>query len=332
MLKSFIFCQAPMHIQGVLACYEHEINRGNEVLIITKNSESMFHFFKSLKLNAEIVHLAPVIKGSILRHWLYVKRRIKADIKNIGITGNDSQVFFTSICDDDTMGIYLSQIKCPIIRIMGVYNAEEIEFVRKGISLKNRIKENLFSWIFNYKFQYILRDHWALTIDIHRICYPKIDCSDLTVYDRYKVNLSQENEHCVIFFTEPYRNTFQTEENYMYLNKLVIRTLQEKGYKVGVKGHPRIGLPQGVLEIADFEIQAYIPAEFINFTDYDFAIGFVSTSICGASMQIDAYSILPMCEITDKVQADFWYEYLQIMGKGKVHLLYDFNELPYANH
>lgn len=334
MANSYIFCQAPTKIPATLLCYEAELNKGNDVVIVTKNARNMYDFFRLLKLKAKIMHLEPLsISGSLLLHRRQVIKRVKDDIQMLGINAkNGDKIFFTDICDDFIMGLYLAQLsQFPICKIQGQIDMKkklDERFVRNNLPCRIWLKEKIFSCVFNYSFIYTHIDHWTLTINIRKYNYPILDYSDMSVCSRYLVAPSNTNGHNVLFFTEPYRNEFQTKDDYMRLNFVIIDYLKSKGYTVCVKGHPRIGLPDGVLEKADFEVPSYLISEFIDLKSYDFAIGFVSTSVCNATAQIPAYSVLPMCEIINQEQADYWYDYINKMGNHKVVFINDFNELP----
>lgn len=332
MSNSYIFCQAPTKIPATLLCYENEYKLGNRVTIIV-NVENTAKFFRLLGLNANVECLtAFVIKRSTLLESSRLKRIVKNDILRLGIDSTyTNRIFFTDICDNFMMGLYLAKLKKhPIFKIQAqidIKNGLDKRFERLGVPFKLKVKERLFSMVFGYHFLYTRIDHWTLTLDIRKYDYPLLDFSDMSVCNRYLIALPGEGCHRVIFFTEPYRNKFQTEENYMAINKKIITTLQSKNYKVGVKGHPRIGLPEGIKEMADFEIPAYIPSEFIDIKGFDFAIGFVSTSICSASSEIKSYSVLPMCTVIDESQVIYWRDYIDKLSNGKVLYLSDFNQI-----
>lgn len=336
MSNSYIFCQAPTKISATLLCYENECSLGNRVTIIV-NVENMAKFFCLLGLKANIECLTTfVIKHSTLLESNRLKRLVKNDIQRIGIDRtSDSRIFFTDICDNFMMGLYLAELKThPIFKIqahMDIKKGLDGRFERERIPFKLKVKEFLFSKVFGYHFLYTRIDHWTLTLDIREYNYPLLDFSDMSVCNRYQIPLPEEGCHRVIFFTEPYRNKFQTEEDYMAINKTIITSLQSKNYKVGIKGHPRIGLPDELKDMADFEIPAYIPSEFIDIKGFDFAIGFVSTSICSASSQIKAYSVLPMCTIIDEPQVVYWHDYIDKQSNGKVIYLSDFNQIESIN-
>lgn len=334
MANSYIFCQAPTKIPATLLCYETELRKGNNVVIVTKNAKNMYDFFQLLKIKAKIIHLEPLsICGSWLLHRRQVMKKINDNIRMLGINAkNGDKIFFTDTCDDFTMGLYLSQLyQLSIYKIQGQIDIEkklDTEFVRDNLPFRLFLKEKIFSYVFKYSFIYTQIDHWTLAINIKKYNYTILDYSEMSVCSRYLVAPPSTNGHNVLFFTEPYRNTFQTEEDYMKLNYAIIDYLKNKGYTVGVKGHPRIGLPENVLDKADFEVPSYLISEFIDLKSYDFAIGFVSTSICNATTQIPAYSMLPMCEIINQEQADYWYDYIRKMGNHKVVFIKDFDELP----
>lgn len=333
MKVSIIFCQASAKVASVLNCYEHELKEGRTVRIVVRNVPALVKFFKYLNLDAEILFFDKVCKKKYFRQRI---RQVKKDIVSLHLDeAPDIRVFFTDICDDLYMGLYLKYLKSynPIhilshLEISDWGTNNHFVFSRKSIPFKLRIKEKLYSWLYGYSFKYSLRDHWTIVLNIHKYHYPYWDCSDKSVVQKYKIGTTKTENKNVIFFTEPYRNRFQTKENYDMMNVKIVEVLHKAGYKVWAKGHPCLGCHPDVLEICDNEVPSYIPSEYLDFTSFAFAIGFVSTALCSASEYIKSYSVLLMCEIIDDREKKFWLKYLNEMYGSKVMFIYDFTSLP----
>lgn len=171
-------------------------------------------------------------------------------------------------------------------------------------------------------------DHWTFALDIQSYGYQCVDFSDTSIQNRYKIPVPIDNPKIVLLFTEPYRNHYQSEQNYMYVHKLIFDQLHKKGYAVVVKGHPRIGCLDLAIKLSDYEIPQYVPAEFLDLSKFAFTIGFVSTSVCNAAKHILSYSVLPLCEVADPNEQDYWYNYMQNNSENKVVFLDNWDSIP----
>lgn len=332
--QSIIFCQSPANIVAVLNCYENELREKRNITIIIRNTINIKKFIDILNLNAKIIYFED--NFSLIKEYSKIKKIVQQKIKELNIINNKyTHVFFTDICDDPLIGLFLKKLgNCSIYWIKGPQIIGQLtnDELHKSLKQKNRplrykIREIIYSFLYGYSYKFIQREHWAITINILKYKYKNIDYSNTSVIERFKVNLTDNQSKNVLFFTEPYRNKFQTKENYDQLNITTINELHKIGYKIAVKGHPRIGCQKEVLELADFEIQSFIPSEFLNYNQFDFAIGFTSTALCFSSQFIKSFSILPMCEIINKKEADYWSNFLRNYPNSNVIFLKTYNDL-----
>lgn len=330
MRKSIIFCQAPLKLSSVLDCYDKEKKKDSEVTIIVRNTKTSYDFLKKLDIDARIlyfeIHNAPFYK------YKRIKKSIRNDIELLKINEKDEVlVFFTDIVDDYLQGAYLSYLKkYPIYFIQSKLETshanDRLSYkTEEKVSFNQWLKAKVYSILYNYNFKYVKIDHWTLGLNYK---YKTIDCSDIKdVTKKYSYRFPVDNDKCVLFFTEPYRNRFQSEENYIELNKKIIEEVHSLGYSIGIKGHPRIGCLDAVESMADFEVPSYVPAEFVDMTKTSFVIGFVSSALCTVPSNIKAFSVLPLCEVTDQDEANYWYNYLEKLSGGKVVFLHSWKEL-----
>ena len=325
-MKSIIFCQAPSRIGEVLNCYEQERKERREVVIVVRNTHNCYLFLNELHLNAIVLFFD---NPPSQRDVFTVKKKIKDDIKTLNIEIED-RIFFTDYDDDPFMGIYLAALNTHPIIWISPLTVLPTSIDRKGLPFIYKLRERVFSIMYGYSFRYTRIDHWSLSINKQKYHYPEAKFKDLSVFSRYKIQPDVDfasGQH-VIFFTEPYRNKFHTQQDYDNLNRLIIEELHKLGFKVSVKGHPRIGCHPLAQEMCDYVISNYIPSEFLDVSNFKFAIGFVSTSLCSASEQIKAYTVLPMCKVVDEKQYNYWIDYVQRNQKtGYVHFIKEFKEI-----
>ena len=333
MNKSLIFCQSPAFLPVVLSCYGEEQSKGRQVIIVVRNAYGMFKFLDSLNLEARICFFEnPVTSGvQLLGSHSTISTQIKSDIRSLSFeNAKDNNVFFTDMLDDFIQALYLKElIFCSISWIIDERSVDRrpFWFNNKSVPYKLRLLCFVYSYLYNIKFIPAKTDHWTIAFDVNEFGngIRKYDISKIKQQYRFKVACHGAKK--AIFYTEPYRNSFQTKEDYDLMNKNIIDELHSLGYIVLVKGHPRIGCNEVALQYSDEEIPSYIPAEFVNLRDFDLAIGFVSTSLCISASEIPSYSVLPMCSIVNKEEADYWKEYLMNNSKERVVLLSSFSEI-----
>lgn len=334
--ESIIFCQAPLKIASVLNCYKVERSKNRRIAIIAMNSTNMMKFLNSLNLEADVFFF-PYPKGIGHKYLLNscVKKGVAQQLTQLSTIGykftETTNIFFTDTCDNWIIGLYLKRLaKCNISKIqdkLDILKGLDSIKNRTNIKMSMRIQELLMKFVYGFPWIYTKIDHWTLKVDLSQLQYRLIDYSDMNICNEYMISAPYKGGKTILLFTEPYRNHFQPQEDYEKLNIDIIKKLQNKGYKVGVKGHPRIGCNANALKLADFEIPSYVPAEFLDLKCYDFVIGFVSSSLCSASSQIKSYSILPMCNIIDNEEAKYWYDYLCKLSNNKIIFVDNINKL-----
>lgn len=333
---SLIFCLAPAKIGMTLECYEEELRQNRHVYILLPLS-GLFEFFKKLKLKADVIFTKDYELKYSNNEYFKIKKNVRSILRLIDIDRNtDVRVFFTDwVTNSVFMGLYLKELnKYPqailhdqasrdyMIPLGGKY------INRKGLKPIHYVKEIVYSLIYGYHYKYSWTESfYILCLDIDYYQYKEIDSKVDNIYKRYQVPLNIDNGKVALLFTEPYRFEFQTKDDYDKLNLNIVKNLKDKGYKVIMKGHPRLGNHPLLEDICDYIIPAYIPSEFLDLTSVEFVIGFVSNSICQATKYTKAYSVLPMCEVVNKDIFDYFCKLVNANGEGRVKMLCSFDDI-----
>ena len=330
MKRSIIFSQAPAKIVAVLNCYEHELSEGREITIVVRtNLKGLYQFYKELGLKANIQMIED--RGSSGLYFWKNKKQNKELACLLGLNRiDDVRIFFTDIYDFG-MGV-LMPILIPfnpihILSPVDVTDGENYEERQRGLPFINKCKGIIYSYLYKISLCYIYGEGgWMLVMDNRKLKFSKIDYSDRKICVRYKKKISVNSGRYAIFFTEPYRFSYQSKEEYNAMNRQIINEIHQAGYKIAVKGHPRIGCQEDAEQMADEVLANYIPSEYIDFSAYEFAVGFTSTSLCEVANDIKAYSVFKMCTVTDeRVYLDFM-KYMERNG-SKVKLIKSYYEM-----
>lgn len=330
MNKAVIFCQAPIEVPNVISIYDKICNSYQEITIISLRTDSYKSFFESINIKAELKFWQAInINIFSFFNILNIRRKLKSQILSIDV--NKSDFFFTSRFDFQ-LSCYLGYLP---------YNSKKIYFKGKDsiwitdkkfkTNIKNYIKFILMRSISKCPLKYFKTGDYKflpeINVDKVRNIVLEHYIEDKSILKKYLYIPKSKNNNKVILFTEPYRNKYQTENDYNSVNKKVVEILRNKGYYVVMKGHPRIGNHPLLLDIVDETIPSYISSEFIDMNSFVFAIGFVSTSLCDSSNYIPSYSVLDLCEIVDNSDYNYWHNFIDRVGEKRVIYFKSFNEL-----
>lgn len=307
MAKSLIFLQAPLKMAAVLNCYDNEKSQGNSVVIVLPaRLKSMLDFITCLHVDSEVFVLEDMVHRSLLNIPANKRSISRNKILINYLAGSNGRFFFTDLFDPD-LALLLQAINhlnpTQIQTKVDIQVGSDYEKLQNDVSVYHKICAKLFSKIYHSTFVACKVGFYLFyTFDnrVHKL--PAIDYSDTSIIERYRIKTINHSGKSVIFFSNPNDGFFCTDDEYGMVSVDVVRFLQKKGYFVAAKGHPREGSEKHVDAICDYVIPGYIPAEFIDLKQFDFAIGFFSTALCNASFVIKGYSLMKIPKISDRLQ------------------------------
>lgn len=335
--RALLVCQAPVEVPNILKFYEEIKGEYFDITFVSRDTNSYNEFFQYIGVNANFVRWENNGKFDSLRPWTWInfKKQIRKNLAGMNLDNCDvfysSRYDFFSYCHfkrfpNSTRFIYRdkkdSEVWC---------NKGEDRTTLK-IHIKRLLDRYIKQWYCGIKLRY---DNCG-SISIlgfdpnkigHTVRKKLSDDEEKQIIKKYTYKPNVVGIKNVVFFTEPYRNRFHDQNDYISMNIRIVNELHKKGYKVILKGHPRLGICEEIKQSVDDVIPNFIPSEFINYADFDFAIGFVSTALCGTAGIIPTYSVLDMCLITDKHLADYWRSFINRNSNDSVIFLRDFSKI-----
>jgi hypothetical protein len=300
--KILIFCQAPADIKYALTIYERYKN-DSDISIFTINVEGMYEFINNLNLDlASLVHIhypEYKIKNpiSILKAKKYIRKKYKQFFINreryhiyyfsnhydfltfyfLRRLSDSSSIFFVNHYDD----LVSKNFKKPIFNIkdsvkMLILNSLSGCFL-KFYSFNNRIIPK-----FPYK--------------KFKIKELKTDILDDEIYRKYAYNIKAVGKK--ILYLEMDYGKVDLFDNYKKTTISFIEILREKGYKIYLKPHPRLGYSKFLDEYIYKIVNKDVPAEFIEIDNFDYVLGISSSAIAYFSkkQQSKVFSLLELYE------------------------------------
>lgn len=309
MKETCIFFQAPAELSYVIQLYDEYKDKA-KITIVVVNVYSNYEFIKSLNLTGATIFFCetPVIKRNILT--------IPSIRKSIGYFGElhfasftEGDVFFFS-ASFDWISAYFIKRFCSIKRIKVHYagfNTTEIVLkeaykegeINKGLSLKNYIYILLLKlitgiWFDFYKrFNCIAFPYFKYGIK-HEPIQLRTDC-----IEPYKYEIPGNDYKNVLLFTTTW--AYEGEEIKSLVDEKIceiIKEIQNWGYRVVAKGHPRLGLAKNIEKIVDCVLPNHVPAEFIDVSRVKMIIGLNSAAIIHYAKysNVEVVSLLKMLD------------------------------------
>lgn len=322
-----IFCQAPADIPFVLTLYE-QYKEVNKVSIFVINVEGMFQFLSNLKLDLELLVFIPYKILNIKQVWLINSERIR--ISNIWdkyfSNIQNGIVYFFSRFEDWLTGSFIHKFskknKIKIIYLDHYDDSANLFFNQKNIPVKSRIYLSILYILTGVNFKARIMEKLP-EFPVNK--YPIIKQTGIInkkVFAKYSFHftLPNKNKSNVLFFVSPCDVTIFNPIYYNDTLKEFIILLKNIGFNIIVKGHPRIGIPQTICEIADLEIPSYIPAEFIDMQNIRMCIGLDTTAICHFAKNdiLPTYSIIKLFPSANNKMLEILVKYLKQQSDNKI--------------
>ena len=324
MKKNVIFCQAPTKLPYTLACYSRLRRKGESIHIVVLNTPLVFKFLQTLHLDCKVDFLEIprtmnvnlfLLPQLIWRFWRWVRQ---SEFYSM----SDADIYFSCIAQDPSCHILLKYLSK---RNSIIYMSNPIDILstrtKAHIPLKNRFVHFLYRIFYRIDFVFYRQEYYAIGIPVETVQTVEFSPEELrSAIAEYSHRIKvPENRRCAVFFANPYRDPFTTQESYISCHVEVARQLKSAGWYLVGKGHPRIGFLSELLPYMDEMIEQSLPAEFLDISSADACVGLTTTSICAAAVAgIPSYSFLPMLHILNRETYDYWEVYLKDNSKGRI--------------
>lgn len=327
--KNIIFCQAMADIAYALQIIKLA-GEQNCVIYVT-NVEYIYIYLKELCLNVvDIIYIFPLkLNMAVPRSILKAKKDINDIWKKYFDTYTECKIYFFSTSYD-----YMT---ASIVKRLSQNKTNKVYYHNYYDTLTSSLKPNGFSvkrYIFSYIFRYITGVQFIHNV---RTNFPKFDISkyqieELTVTkkteieERYLYKVQDAERYNILLFISPHEYDSLTEESRIVLINW-LDAVKSKGYKIYLKGHPRLGEPEGILARTDETIPLYIPGEFIDYKFFSYVVGISSAALCYPAQRKIAtvISLLNVLELKDSKMNEKLKKY--IMSYSGNTILFDISRI-----
>lgn len=309
-----IFCQAAADLAYTLDIVSKNPTSTFHIYVI--NVESIYTFLVELNIPSIEVTFLPYLTFNI-KSFISINR-VRKEIKKIcekefnQIT--NSVIYFFSTSYDWNTASFVSYLSRKINNKIIYYNHYDHLTVLQGekrFVLKNFLQSFIYKYITKASFDY------KTTINFPLFNYKKFG---ITLYQqsrkpqiekRFLFKSGLKTNSNLLFFLSPDEYNRLSEKGKVSLNKL-LQNLKEIGHVLVIKGHPRLGVPEEILNKFNHTLPAYIPSEFIDYTEYKKVIGISSASLCypASELNIDVISLIDYLDFNDNIKIKGYKSYI----------------------
>jgi hypothetical protein len=330
--KIIIFCQAPADIPYVLSLYE-KYKEEKVISVYVINVENIFKFINGLNLNLKSLVFIPYALTSFKNVFQIIKerKRIKSLKKQYFDFVINTDVYFFSRFEDWLTSSFLDGLE----KKNSIYYIDHYDFSSE-IFKKNRLNFKLLVLKFVY---YILTDvNFKLEIieklpEFQYYKYgvekqiPEIN-KDVFYKYRYEIDIKKNANPIALFFISPCETVIYDCVSHDEIQLQIIKSLKEFNWNVIVKGHPRLGVPDIIMDIVDVQIPSYIPAEFVQIENVSMCIGIITSALAhfAKNTEIKTYSLLNLFQFKDFNSVNHYRDYLSELSNDQIIYFQDYND------
>jgi len=327
-----IFCQAPADIAYVLSLYEL-YQKEKEISIFVINVENVYKFIKSLNLKLSSLVFIPYTLKSLKNPLdiILQRKRIEGLKKKYFNSVIDSNVYYFSRFEDWLTASFLKSLS----KKNTIYYHDHYDFSSK---LYSKQKQNFKLTIL--KFIYFLLTDVAFKVNIveklPEFNYKKygikkqVPVLDKNIFKKYGYEIKMEklSQPIVLLFISPCDPLIYESKTHDHIQFNIIKLFKDNNWKVAVKGHPRLGVPENISNLIDTQIPSYIPAEFLQLNNISFCSGIITAALAHFALntEIKTYSLINLFQFKQDNLSNVYKDYLLRLSQNKIMFFQDYND------
>jgi hypothetical protein len=330
--KIIIFCQAPADIPYLLSLYE-KYKEEKVISVYVINVENVFKFIQSLKLNLHALVFIPYALTSFKSILQIIKerKRIKTLKKQYFNFVVNTDVYFFSRFEDWLTSSFLNVLdRKNSIYYVDHYDFSSEIFVKRKLNFKLLILKIVYYILTDVSFKLeIIEKLPEFQFQNSRIKkqIPEINNSIFHKY-RYKIDVVKDPKPIALFFISPCEAVIYDCESHDEIQLQIVQLLKKFNWTVIVKGHPRLGVPENVMNLVDIKIPSYIPAEFVQIENVSMCLGIITSALAhfAKNTEIKTCSVLNLFQFKDFNSRNSYRDYLSELSNDQIIYFQDYND------
>lgn len=332
MKEIVIFCQAPADIQYALSLYDTYQNEST-FHFFAINVEGMYQFLTGLKLKNAHIEFIPYpnlnIRNpkSILKVRQYIKDNIKQHFR--GLT--NCEIYYFSNKYDWLVFAFIAYLAKRNKVFCYDHYAKSIPYEKNNIISAKKLIALL---IYFYLTRIILHYEWVNNRGVMSFNHDKYGISvreirvSKEIFTKYAYNVEDSPlQNSILFFDSNISNA-DGIENYEETLRSIINFFMEKGFTLYIKPHPRLGYSKFLDEYDVTILPAYIPGEFIAYSQFSAIVGISTVAIAKIAIcsDVPVYSLMDLFTFKNTSKKETYRKYLIDQSDGKVMFIRDLCE------
>ena len=329
MKNIIMFCQAPADIQYALSIYEREKSK-SKISIFCINVEGMYKFLYSLDLKLEKLVFIPYLRNiSIKKPHAVIKEkiRIKQIYNKYFKDTMKNKIYIFSHFEDWITFYFLTHLyKKNKVIFIDHYDSASISNLRNR---KNTLKDYIILLMYKYltgiRFNFLeMGGFKKLEFPYEKYGIKKIESINVDdkIFEKhsYKNNSSQGNN---ILLFESDHSKIKTIEKYNEKTIEIVKELKNKGYKIYLKPHPRLGYSKYLKKYVYKVLPDFIPGEFLDSKKFNAILGLETSALVLHAKRGNGnvYSLINLFIFSNKIQKDNYKKYLNTLSEGKIKFI-----------
>lgn len=332
MKEIVIFCQAPADAQYALSIYDTYRSEGTFHFFVI-NVEGIYTFLTGLKLKNAYIEFIPYpnlnIKNpkSILKVRQYIKNNIKQHFQ--GLT--NCEIYYFSNKYDWLVFAFIAHLAKRNKVFCYDHYAKSIPYKKRNLLSAKQ----LVILIYFYLTQVVFHYEWisgrgviSFNPDRYRVVEREIHVSK-EIFTKYAYNVEDSPLQNSILFFDSNSSNADGIENYEETLRSIINFFMEKGFTLYIKPHPRLGYSKFLDEYDIAILPAYIPGEFIAYSQFSAIVGIttVATAKIAIYSDVPIFSLIDLFMFKNDSEKEIYRRYLIDQSNQKIKFVHDVEEI-----
>ncbi len=322
-----VFCQAPADIPYFLTLYERN-KKDKTFCVYVINIENVYKFLKSLNLELKNLIFIPYTIKSFknIPRFLEERRRIKRIKAKYFNDVRDADVYFFSRFEDWLTSSFLKTLqKQNSVHYFDHYDFSSKLYKEQKINFKLLVLKILYYILTDVNFKV------AIIEKLPEFNYRKYNIKrqtaelDSNIFHKYSftINVKENLKPIVLLFVSPCEGAVYNCKSHDEIQFQIIELLKKCNMTIVVKGHPRSGIPENIINLIDVQIESYIPAEFIEVENVSMCLGVITAALAhfAKNTKIQTYSLINLFEFKDVSSIIQYKDYLSELSNNEISIL-----------
>jgi len=321
-----IFVQAAADLAYALTLYERK-HKANAIRFLVSTSTDLYEHILALRLpGAEVLFIPNFLLPFPRYPWTLIRKRFQFERLYRRIYTRrfvQEAYFFCPLWDEITAAIAVRVARRAPVFLIDHYRLATTRDFRWSV-------QDMLHWLVyrittGQSFYLWKQPDRIGVVSFVGLDYEKFGIASLAleverqVVSKYKVRPRVETRPAVLLFEGAEADSAEFVDYVPTITRLISK-LQDRGYAVYVKPHPRLGFSTFLESLRVRFLQAAIPAEFVDFSPFEAVIGVTSLALSAASRYGagKVISLIDVIRFSDTGRVPGWKKHLADHGGERI--------------